>query len=293
MWSPPRPRSPPRRRVVRRLGAAVFLLLPAVPLSLPQLRTRDGAAETIRDLTSHPWAGAKVKITLVARDEAGQEGRSAPAEAVLPARAFYEPLAKAVVEQRTRLALDANAADGVANALDALTLAPRRPSTTPATTSLLASAHHRLVNARDDDALRDVVDYLWTVALGIEDGDLSLAARELRNAQEALREALERGASDDRDREAHRRASARPCRNTSRRSPRRRGRTRRRPAIRRMPTCARCARRTSRRCSTRPHLAENGARDAAEQLQPAPHFRTLRPGGPRRAGRTRPATDCD
>ena len=97
---------------------------PALPLSLPQLRVRDGTGETIRDLTSHPWAGAKVKLTLVATDEAKQEGKSAPIEFTLPARHFTNPLARAVVEQRARLALDANAADRVADALDALTVAP-------------------------------------------------------------------------------------------------------------------------------------------------------------------------
>ena len=92
---------------------------PQVPLSLPQLRTRDGASETIRDLTSHPWAGARAQMTLVARDEAGQEGRSEPVELTLPARPFFNPLARAVVEQRGKLALEANAAPEVGDALDA------------------------------------------------------------------------------------------------------------------------------------------------------------------------------
>ena len=170
---------------------------PSIPLSLPQLRTRDGAAETIRDLTSHPWAGAKVKMTLVAHDEAKQEGRSEPVEVVLPARSFFEPLARAVVEQRTRLAMDANAAPSVADALETLTLAPEATFEDMGDYLALRTAYYRLIHARDDEALRDVVDYLWTVALGIEDGDLSLAAQELRAAQEALRRALENGASDE------------------------------------------------------------------------------------------------
>jgi uncharacterized protein (TIGR02302 family) len=169
---------------------------PKIPLSLPQLRTRDGAAETIRDLTSHPWAGARVKMTLVARDEAGQEGRSEPAELTLPARRFGDPLARAVVEQRTRLALDANAAPLVADALDALTLAPEDTFDDIGDYLALRSAYHRVHNARNDDDLRGLVDYLWSIALGIEDGDLSLAAQALRDAQEALRKALEDGASD-------------------------------------------------------------------------------------------------
>ncbi len=168
---------------------------PALPLSLPQLRVRDGTGQTIRDLTSHPWAGAKVKLTLVATDEAKQEGRSAPVEFTLPARHFSNPLARAVVEQRARLALDANAADRVADALDALTVAPDKIDGL-GNYLALRSAYFRLIEARGDDELRGVVDYLWQIALGIEDGNLSLAAQALRDAQEALRKALENNASD-------------------------------------------------------------------------------------------------
>ena len=48
-----------------------------------------------------------------------------------------------------------------------------------------------------EEALRDVVDYLWSIALQIEDGNASKAERELKAAQERLREALERGASPE------------------------------------------------------------------------------------------------
>jgi uncharacterized protein (TIGR02302 family) len=50
--------------------------------------------------------------------------------------------------------------------------------------------------AATDEALRDVVSYLWVIALGIENGDLSVAERRLHQAQEALKQALENGASD-------------------------------------------------------------------------------------------------
>ncbi len=178
-------------------AAPPLIEAPTIPLSLPQLRTREGAAETIRDLTSHPWAGATVRMTLVARDEAGQEGRSAPVEVMLPARRFSDPLARAVVEQRAKLAMDANAADTVADALDALTLAPEDTFDNVGNYLALRSAYRQLLAARNDDDLRALVDYLWTIALGIEDGDLSLAAQALRDAQEALRQALENGASDE------------------------------------------------------------------------------------------------
>ena len=177
-------------------GARPLIAAPEVALSLPQLRTRSGNGETIRDLTSHPWAGGKVRITLVARDDAGQEGRSDPVDVVLPARQFTEPLARAVVEQRTNLALDANAADRTADALDALTSVPEIGIPNPSDYLALRSAYYRLLGARNDDDLKGMVEYLWAIALGIEDGDLSLTADALRAAQEALRQALEKGAPD-------------------------------------------------------------------------------------------------
>ncbi len=44
-------------------GAHPLFKAPEFPLSLPQARTRSGAAQTTRDLTAHPWAGAKVEVT--------------------------------------------------------------------------------------------------------------------------------------------------------------------------------------------------------------------------------------
>ena len=169
---------------------------PELPLTLPQLRARSATGETTRDLTAHPWAGATVRLTLVAADEAGQEGRSTPVEVTLPARRFANRVAAALVEQRAALAQDANAAVPVADALDALTMLPDKGIDSAVAYLAVRSAYYRLANARSDDDLRDVVDYLWSIALGLEDGDLSLAAEALRQAQEALRQALERNAPD-------------------------------------------------------------------------------------------------
>ena len=74
---------------------------------LPQARTRSGVGQTTKDLTEHPWAGVDVSMTLAARDEAGNEGRSDPFDMQLPERPFSKPIARALVEQRRLLALDA------------------------------------------------------------------------------------------------------------------------------------------------------------------------------------------
>jgi uncharacterized protein (TIGR02302 family) len=97
---------------------------PEMQLVLPQARVKSGTGQTIKDLSEHPWAGAQVAMTLSARDEANNEGTSAPHEFQLPERVFAKPLARAIIEQRRDLALDADARDQVLIALDALAIAP-------------------------------------------------------------------------------------------------------------------------------------------------------------------------
>ncbi len=170
---------------------------PDYALTLPQARTRSGAAQTTHDLTEHAWAGADVVMTLTARDEAGNEGRSQPRELTLPQRIFVKPLARALIEQRRNLALDAETKPLVLTALDALSIAPERFTPESGTFLGLRSIYHDLEYAKSDDALREVVARLWDMAVQLEDGNVSQAEQALRQAQEALRQALERGASEE------------------------------------------------------------------------------------------------
>jgi uncharacterized protein (TIGR02302 family) len=170
---------------------------PDYALALPQARTRSGTAQTTHDLTEHPWAGAEAIMTLKARDEAGNEGRSEPRELTLPQRIFVKPLARALIEQRRILALDAESKPLVLTALDALTIAPERFTPESGTYLGLRAIYFDLVGAKSDDALREVVARLWDMAVQLEDGNVSQAEQALRQAQDALRQALERGASDE------------------------------------------------------------------------------------------------
>ncbi|MBA5778587.1 TIGR02302 family protein [Stappia sp. F7233] len=170
---------------------------PRFPLSLPSGEQKSGAAETFQDLTSHPWAGSEVELMLLARDQAGQEGRSEPHRFTLPQRNFAKPMARAIVEQRRELALDAGNQLRVINAIDALLIAPERFFDEPKHYLGTRFAYNRLVAAESDEELAALLPLLWDLALTIEDGDLSVAERNLRDAQEALRKALESGASDE------------------------------------------------------------------------------------------------
>jgi len=138
-----------------------------------------------------------VKLTLSARDEAGNEGHSEPYNLRLPERVFTKPLARALIEQRRILALDANQNNQVYTALDALMIAPEVFTPKPGEYLGLYSVTKQLEEARTDAQLREVVASLWALAVSIEDGNLTDVDKALRAAQDALKDALERGASDE------------------------------------------------------------------------------------------------
>jgi hypothetical protein len=102
--------------------AEPLLEAPLMPLQLPKVNAKLVEGKSSQDLTAHPWAGLKVRMTLAARDQAEQTGLSQPYEFILPERKFTKPLAKAVVEQRKKLVRERDSASHVAMALDALTI---------------------------------------------------------------------------------------------------------------------------------------------------------------------------
>ncbi len=170
---------------------------PQFPLVLPNARTRNGVGQTLKDLSEDPYAGADVTLTLTAKDEAGNSGKSEPFNMRLPERLFSKPLARALIEQRRILALDARQNDKVYDALAALMIAPEMFTPQAGYYLGLYSVSRELEAARTDEALRGVVASLWALAVTIEDGDISDVEKALRAAEEALRQALERGASDE------------------------------------------------------------------------------------------------
>ncbi|KQO80097.1 TIGR02302 family protein [Rhizobium sp. Leaf262] len=178
-------------------GATPLYPPPEFKLDLPRQNPRDMKGVTSRNLTEHPMAGKKVRITLVATDGAGQTGRSPSEVMMLPGRNFSEPLAASIVEQRQIFSLDTRQMPKAIAYNEAIGMRP--DETIPNTTHylLLQSARTRMKLAYNEEMLKDTADYLWEIALGIEDGDLSQAERKLRDAQSALSDALERKAPDE------------------------------------------------------------------------------------------------
>lgn len=156
---------------------------------------------SFQDLTAHPWAGLAVELRAIARDAQGQIGASAPVAMTLPERKFYHPVARAIIEQRKKLAENAGNARPVARQLRQLQRQPEAFDGDIVTHMALDFAANRL-NPRDGnplakEELAEIQQLMWDTALALEDGGVSMAMRELRRLQRELEEALARGASDE------------------------------------------------------------------------------------------------
>lgn len=171
-------------------------------LPLPPAPAREGEAMIFKDLTDHVWAGLKVKVTLVARDELGQEAQSKVATIILPERRFTQPLARALVEQRRNLARNPRSSGQVAKALDALSIAPERFMPDARIYLALRMAAFETHRARLDASRMDLgrvvsaQQLLWDLAMRIEEGDSPQAQAELRDIQRKLMDALAKGAPE-------------------------------------------------------------------------------------------------
>ncbi len=170
-----------------------------LPLTTQGADPRQVKGASFQDLTAHPWAGLQVELRAVARDALGQIGASAPVAMTLPERKFYHPVARAIIEQRKRLAKDSGeSALQVARKLVQLMTQPDAFDGNITTFLALDFMVKRMTSGpMDKDQLGNVLQLMWDTALALEDGGVSMAMRELRRLQRELEDALARGASDE------------------------------------------------------------------------------------------------
>jgi len=170
-----------------------------VDLPLPEASAKQVAMHSYVDLTRHPYAGLTVDARLEARDATGQSGLSDTLTFRMPARVFTDPLARALVEQRQRLATsDASGKRIVGVTLDALSIGPERFYDNRNDIFLaIRNAFFGVQNARKEADYTRVEELLWQTALKLERGGLLSAAEELRKLQRMLAAALVSGAPQD------------------------------------------------------------------------------------------------
>lgn len=168
-----------------------------IDLVLPGMGLRKAEGVSYHDLTPHPWAGLAVDITLVARDAIGQRGMSDPVRTVLPERIFNHPVARALVELRKQLTLNPDGRLPVVRALAEIYARPDHFFNDIVVALAIRSAERRLIHDPTREAVTEVQQLLWDTALHIEEGELAIAERDLREIQKRLMEALARGAGDE------------------------------------------------------------------------------------------------
>jgi uncharacterized protein (TIGR02302 family) len=169
---------------------------PRLSILLP-IDRRDGTAKTKIEPSESPWAGTNVDLTLTVKDDAGQEASTSPVPLRLPQRLFTNGIARALVEQRRRMALAPDRWHDVDAALNALLIAPDRFLPDAGVYLGLRAVERELASARSDADLLQSVDSLWKLAVSIEEHEQGDEKKALDAAREALKKALENGASPD------------------------------------------------------------------------------------------------
>jgi len=166
------------------------------PVTLERTILSPGGQDTeikpLYDLTWHPWAGLPVVLLLQAKDAKGQTASLDPIHIKLPERPFYHPVAKNLIDLRKRLSWSPTAAaSNVAYEIESMLSHPDTFGGDTVTFLSMRSIASHLIWDRSSGSAASVIPQMWDTALRVEDGNLSLAARELRTAQENLQKLLE------------------------------------------------------------------------------------------------------
>ncbi|MGH1455196.1 MAG: DUF4175 domain-containing protein [Alphaproteobacteria bacterium] len=151
----------------------------------------------VYDMTWHSWAGLPVTFEYTAIDHKGQTATLEKIHLTLPERTFKHPMAQSLISMRKRLAWDYDESFmDISQDLQTLLSAPNYFQHDKGIFLAIRTASSRLHytdNARQPErikAAKAVISLLWDIAITIEDGNLSLAMRELRDARRALENAL-------------------------------------------------------------------------------------------------------
>ncbi len=152
----------------------------------------------VRDLTSSPWAGMKVRVMLFATDALGQKGRSAVESFLLPERVFNDPTARALIVLRKALTRDPRALrQDVADGMAMIVKRPDDYRHDPVVQLGLRLGSARLAQNGDKPTIVDTQKLLWDLAMRLENGSQTDAERQLEQARQNLRDAIQRHAGDE------------------------------------------------------------------------------------------------
>ncbi len=191
-------------RVDRRFGLAPDPV-PVAPivLDLPMPfsgSTAEVTAKLRASLARHPWAGLPVSISVSVVDGAGQRSDPAVMRTTLPGRAFANPLAAAIIEQRQALLWSPQNDRRILRVLRAVTYRPADLGLSAGAYLVVRSVVRQYADAvargLDTTVRTRFAAMLWDAAARIEDGATAGARARLSRAQQRLSDALDRNAPD-------------------------------------------------------------------------------------------------
>ncbi len=169
-----------------------------VTIPLPANAPKQAKGVQTQDLTGNPWAGLPVVAMLVGKDAPGQHGTSPAVEFTLPERSFKNPLARAVIDIRKRLALapEDHAQEGAD--LAALAEAPETFDNNTSVFLLLSTTASLVGRSAAPADVAEAQQRLWTLALQLEDDAVSRTAQALATARDALKQSADPAKPDAR-----------------------------------------------------------------------------------------------
>ncbi len=174
-------------RPVRPAGAPPIVV--AIPL---EGEPKHASGTELPDLVASPFAGTEVDATLLATNGAGLVGRSRPERFTLPSRPFHDPLARAVLAVRRRLALDPGSRRGAVSDLETLGDVPGAFAGRLGLFLNLESVAALLAVEPGPAAIEGAEARLWQLALQIEDAKRGRATAESDLALQSARDAVDR-----------------------------------------------------------------------------------------------------
>jgi uncharacterized protein (TIGR02302 family) len=144
------------------------------------------------NLAWHPWAGMDVVMDIEIRDHRGQTASLKDLHFTIPDRAFRHPVARKLIELRKRLIWTPEAAaHNVGYEIEKImAYPPAYHNDGMVFLSLRTIASRLFYNTGNAESTAAAIAQLWDTALRIEDGNFSMAQRNLQQAQQNLQDAL-------------------------------------------------------------------------------------------------------
>ena len=171
-----------------------------LPLPLTISGDRSDFIENLEEnLSKHPWAHLPVSVMFQVSDIGGQIGQSESLETILPARNFFDPLAKALIEQRRDILWSSKNVRRASQILRAISTEPAEIFRDLADLRILKEIITQLEEIEltkvKAQSIERISESLWNLSIKIEDGDLEQAIKKLERAQDKLEEAIRNGAT--------------------------------------------------------------------------------------------------